>query len=87
MVRGENQYYGTVYGNGGGVKMYELNNIYKADCRTAINNIADKSIDILMTDIPYNISQTKKIDRSRINSRNIKRTSQASKELNFDFGN
>jgi len=66
--------------------MYEINNIYNADCRTAINEIADESIDILMTDIPYNISQNKTIDRSRINSKNIKRTSQASKELNFDFG-
>lgn len=66
--------------------MYEINNIYNADCRTAINDIADESIDILMTDIPYNISQNKTIDRSRINSKNIKRTSQASKELNFDFG-
>lgn len=49
--------------------MYELNNIYKADCRTAINDIDDASIDILMTDIPYNISQNKTLDRSGSNKK------------------
>ncbi len=63
-----------------------LNEIYNLDCRKGLEKIPDEGIDILMTDIPYNISQKKKIDRSRINSRNIKRTSQASRELNFDFG-
>ncbi len=63
-----------------------LNEIYNLDCRKGLEKIPDESIDILMTDIPYNISQKKKIDRSRINPRNIKRTSQASRELNFDFG-
>lgn len=62
--------------------MYELNNIYKADCRTAVNDIDDDSIDILMTDIPYNISQNKTLDRGRSNKKSIKR----SKKLNFDFG-
>lgn len=62
--------------------MYEINNIYNADCRTAINDIDDESIDILMTDIPYNISQNKTLDRSRSNKKSINR----SKKLNFDFG-
>lgn len=41
--------------------MLEINNIYNIDCRTAINDIDDESVDILMTDIPYNISQNKTI--------------------------
>lgn len=49
--------------------MYEINNIYNADCRTAINDIDDESIDILMTDIPYNISQNKTLDRSISNKK------------------
>ena len=62
--------------------MYEINNIYNADCRIAINNIDDELIDILMTDIPYNISQNKTLDRSRIKNKRIN----CSNKLNFDFG-
>lgn len=65
--------------------MYRENEIYNLDCRTAINDIANESIDILMTDIPYNISQNKTIDRSRFDNRKLKRTSKA-KVLNFDYG-
>lgn len=34
---------------------YELDNIYCADCYQAIKDIPDKSIDLIYTDIPYDI--------------------------------
>ena len=34
---------------------YELNNIYNEDCYEAIKNIPDKSIDLIVTDPPYEI--------------------------------
>lgn len=37
--------------------MYTLNNIYNADCITALPQIPNESIDLLFTDPPYNISR------------------------------
>ena len=34
---------------------YELNKIYNEDCYEAIKNIPDKSIDLIVTDPPYQI--------------------------------
>lgn len=66
--------------------MIEVNKIYNLDCQDGLLLLDDLSIDIVMTDIPYNISQKKKIDRSKIDNRRIKRAGIKSKELNFDFG-
>lgn len=43
------------------------------DCRDGLKLIDDEMIDIVMTDIPYNISQNKSIDRSTIDSKKSKR--------------
>ena len=40
---------------------------------------------LVIADIPYNISQNKKIDRSSIDNRRLRRDKE-SKELNFNFG-
>lgn len=34
---------------------FELNNIYCVDCYEAIKKIPDKSVDLIYTDIPYDI--------------------------------
>lgn len=34
---------------------YELNKIYCADCYEAIKQIPDKSVDLIYTDIPYDV--------------------------------
>jgi len=59
--------------------------LYNQDCRDGLKLIDDNTIDIVMTDIPYNISQKKKIDRSLIDNRKLRREGKK-KELNFDFG-
>ena len=55
------------------------------DCRDGLKLIDDGMIDIVMTDIPYNISQKKSIDRSAIDSKALK-SSGKKKELNFNYG-
>jgi len=55
------------------------------DCLEVMKLLPDESIDLVLTDPPYNISQNKKIDRTRINSRSLKRTGKV-KELNLNFG-
>lgn len=35
------------------MKNYESNKIYNEDCYEAIKNIPDKSIDLIVTDPPY----------------------------------
>ena len=55
------------------------------DCRDGLKLIDDEMIDIVMTDIPYNISQNKSIDRSTIDNKKLKRNGNK-KELNFNYG-
>ncbi len=38
---------------------YDLNKIYCADCYEAIEQIPDKSVDLIVTDPPYDIPNTK----------------------------
>lgn len=38
---------------------YELNHIYCVDCYEAIKEIPDKSVDLIVTDPPYEIHNTK----------------------------
>lgn len=38
---------------------YELNKIYCEDCYEAIKRIPDKSVDLIVTDPPYDIKNTK----------------------------
>lgn len=38
---------------------YEVNKIYNVDCYKAIKDIPDKSIDLIVTDPPYQINNTK----------------------------
>ena len=58
---------------------------YNMDCREGLKHIDDSSIDIVMTDIPYNISQKKAIDRTRIDNRKLHRDGKK-KVLNFNYG-
>lgn len=39
--------------------MIELNNIYNEDCLTGMSNISDKSIDMILCDLPYGTTQCK----------------------------
>lgn len=59
--------------------------IYNMDCRYGLKLIDDNTIDIVMTDIPYNISQQKTIDRTLIDNKKIHREGKK-KTLNFNFG-
>ena len=65
--------------------MLELNKLYNMDCQTGLKLIDDSIIDIVMTDIPYNISQRKSIDRTTIDNRKLHRQGRK-KELNFNYG-
>ncbi len=58
---------------------------YNMDCREGLKHIDNSSIDIVMTDIPYNISQKKVIDRTRIDNRKLHRDGKK-KVLNFNYG-
>ena len=35
--------------------IYEFNNIYNADAYKAIKDLPDKSVDLIYTDIPYQV--------------------------------
>ena len=35
----------------------KLNHIYQGDCLEVMKSIPDKSVDMILTDIPYNVSQ------------------------------
>ena len=54
--------------------MLEINKIYHGDCLEVIKQIPDKSIDLVLTDPPYNISD------------NVKMTKMGNKFVNADFG-
>jgi DNA modification methylase len=51
-----------------------------------VKQLDDNSVDMIVTDPPYNISQKKKIDRTHINNRALHREGKKSKVLDFDFG-
>jgi len=61
----------------------EINKIYNMDCIEGLKGMADESVDLIMTDPPYNISKLNdKRDRSKLNSPIMRRK----KDLNYDFG-
>jgi len=65
--------------------------IYLGDCLEIMKEIPDESIDLVLTDPPYNISQKeRKIDRSKIQNRKIRRLVSKRQdkvsELCYDFG-
>ncbi len=70
---------------------YKNGIIYQGDCLEIMSLLEDQSVDLLLTDPPYNISQKEmKIDRSKIQNKKIrrlfsKRQNKVS-ELNYDFG-
>ena len=39
--------------------MLELNKIYNADCLELMNKISDKSVDLILCDLPYGEGQTR----------------------------
>ena len=64
-----------------------INKIINGDWLEVMKDIPNNSIDLVVTDPPYNISQDgKKIDRSHIESKSMRRTSDRVKRLKYDFG-
>lgn len=64
--------------------MLETNKIYQGDCIELMKEIPDNSIDLILTDPPYNISkENDNRDRSKLNSPIMRRES----PLKYDFGN
>ncbi len=62
--------------------------IYHGNCLETMSQLPDESVDMILTDPPYNISQkNRKIDRTKIQNKNLRRNGKRSKELNYDFGN
>ena len=60
-----------------------INQIINADCMDILKELPDKSIDLVLTDPPYNISQKNFcVDRSKAKSAIMRRD----KPLNYDFG-
>lgn len=63
--------------------MLEIDTIVQGDCLQVMKDIPDKSIDLVLTDPPYNISKKNdRRDRSKLNSPIMR----SKKELNYDFG-
>ncbi len=62
-----------------------INKIHCADSIEFMKEIPDESIDLILTDPPYNISQAKTIDRTHIENKSMRRNGKV-KELNYDFG-
>jgi DNA modification methylase len=61
----------------------EINKIYLGDCIELMKQIPDESVDIILTDPPYNISkENDNRDRSKLNSPIMRRES----PLTYDFG-
>jgi site-specific DNA-methyltransferase (adenine-specific)/modification methylase len=64
-----------------------INQIICGDCLEVMKDIPDNSVDLVLTDPPYKISQKNlKIDRTKIENRSLRRNGRKSKELNYDFG-
>jgi len=61
---------------------FELNKIYQKDCIEGMKQLPDNSIDLIITDPPYNISQGYNIQRKNMNLKSIKRNS----DIILDFG-
>ena len=61
--------------------MLELNKIYQGDCLELMKEIPDKSIDLVLTDPPYNISNNFYLDRSKMRSPIMRRD----KPINYDL--
>lgn len=60
-----------------------INKIYNMDCLEGLKLIDDNSVDLILTDPPYNISQkNENRDRSKLNSPIMRRES----PLKYDFG-
>jgi DNA modification methylase len=63
--------------------MLEINKIHLGDCRELLKEIPDNSIDLIITDPPYMISQKgKNISRKCMNSKMFK----ANADIKLDFG-
>ena len=65
--------------------------LIQGDCLEKMKEIPDKSIDLILTDPPYNISQKAvRIDRTKIQNRKVRRLFSKRRnkisELSYDFG-
>lgn len=61
---------------------FELNKIYCMDCLEGLKQIPDESVDLIITDPPYNISQEKNISRKTFKSKIYK----ANSDIKLNFG-
>jgi len=62
---------------------FELNKIYCMDCLDGLKKLPDNSIDLIVTDPPYAISQKdKKFSRKSLSSKSWKRNT----DIKLDFG-
>ena len=61
---------------------FELNKIYYMDAIEFLKQVPDDSVDLIITDPPYNWSHKNKIDRIAFKKGSIKRR----KSINMDFG-
>ena len=60
----------------------QINTIYNADCLEALKYIKDNSIDLVLTDPPYNISRNSDIERKSFRNPKLRRWA----KLRKDFG-
>ena len=67
-------------------KGVEENVIYNADCIEALKHFKDNSIDLVLTDPPYNISQKKNVKRINVRNPAMRRVGKRSKTVKFNFG-
>jgi len=59
----------------------KVNKIYNKDCLEGLKEIPDNSIDLIITDPPYNISQHKNISRKSFSN-----FFKGNSDIKFDFG-
>jgi len=60
---------------------YFLNKVIEGDCLRVLKDIPNESIDLIITDPPYNVSTNLKIDRSRWGKKQKRKAI-----INFDYG-
>ena len=65
--------------------MIELNKIYNEDCLEGMKRIPDKSIDLILTDIPYDEVSDKGSERSKYSGQLRKLDKGVADEMNFEI--
>jgi len=67
--------------------MLEINKVHNMDCIEGMKLLEDESIDLIITDPPFNISQKgRKIKRDNIENRRLRKLIGRKSAINYDFG-